>query len=148
MIVWHGTNISNISCFYDFSHFGTFSSAYDRSKSFDDKFMYRCEIDTSNLLEIKDYGNEMMLFDKDLYDQNLITQEQHYSLKILYYKDRIKWYSIMKSIFHNIDGFRYINVAENPGDMSYIIKNGTTVCIKEILTRKEACDKYPTLLKF
>ena len=146
MIVWHGTNVSNITEFFKFSHFGTFNSAYIRSGIYSDKkYMYRCKIDKTNFVEIIDYGNEMNEFGHDLFNQNIISSND---LKLvnrkIFEKDYDMWKNNLFQILRDkgIFGFYYFNVAEGKGDVSYIVTDPADVVILEVFERSKAYDIY------
>lgn len=123
MILYH----SSPSLFYQFrdlSHFGTLKAAKERSNAYEgESYLYTCNVDVKNMIDIVDYGNEShMLFD-DLFHQKIISKEEHKRIKnILDYNERN---AILVKILlgKNIKVMRYNNVAEDVNSFSYIVVN-------------------------
>ena len=137
LLVWHGTNVEDISTFYNLSHFGTKKSAQSRLGCWQpyNTFLYKCYINSRGFVEIQDYGNEMDMFAKDLLDQKILNSEEYSKVSIrLYQRDIETWRKNISKILINkgIFGFKYVNVAEGIGDTSYIVVDGAEVDILNV----------------
>lgn len=126
MLLYHATNVPNIDIFYDLSHFGTLKSAMNRSSYHESSkvYFYECEVDISEFIQIQDFGNETDMFHHDLYIQKIITSNDIKKMPSM----------TLSNILHNknIKGFYYDNVAEDVGNISYIVNKGHDVKIKNI----------------
>lgn len=127
---------SSPSLFYKFrelSHFGSFNAAMSRSNAYDgDTYLYICEVDSSNIIDIEDYGNESFMLYDDLYRQKIISKEDFIKLKnIVDFEQRS---SILSNILFdmNINVIRYKNVAEDIDSTSYIVVKSKEINILSI----------------